>query len=233
MALTATYNRIIDLARSFGTRHAQIAKFEVGNLEQLDADTDKKTDGVYLMFDIERMTPIDGEVQYTLIAYIMDMVLRGEEQVLNRFQSVTNVHNDTMLIALDMLSFFRGVGSGTSSTNCVGVYEDLDLIKRNISIEPFYVKTRNGYAGVELRFDIKVPYDWDRGVLPLDIQSGGVVPSDTINITIQDTSQTVIELFSGLTPSTQTLVLSNAYLVTTAIQVVNQGDGQVGIIQVV
>lgn len=181
MALSVTYNRIIDLAENFGTRHAQISEFQVGS-EPIDIDWKKKTNGVYFLFDITNIVPAIHEITYELSCVFMDINNKGEELVGYEQQTRTNIHNDTMLIALDFISFLRGVSSGSDSTNCVNIYEDIDVNFNTVSIEPFDSKGRTSYVGQALTMSIKAPYDYDRASLPFDITSGAVVPTSPYNV---------------------------------------------------
>ena len=181
MALSVTYNRIIDIAESFGTRHAQISEFQVGS-DPIDIDWKKKTNGVYFLFGINAITPAQHEITYDLSCVFMDVNNKGEDLVDYRQQTRTNIHNDCMLIALDFVSYLRGVSSGTAETNCVDVYEDIDVLFNTISIEPFESKGRSGFAGQALTMQIKAPCDYDRASVPFDISSGGVVPATPYNV---------------------------------------------------
>jgi hypothetical protein len=174
VALSVTYNRVIDVAKSFGTRHAQISEFQVGT-DPEDVDWKKATNGVYMLFAITRIVPAINELTYEMAAIFMDVNNKGEELVDYRQQTLTNIHNDTVLIALDFLAFWEGVGIGDSGSNCVSIAENVSLERGSISLEPFEIKGRSGYAGTTLSFTLTAPYDYDRRSIPLDIAEGASV----------------------------------------------------------
>lgn len=231
MAISITYNKIIEIIRNFADRHGQIAEFQWGRSPE-DLDWDKKENGVVFLTTITRAIPSNGQIVYFLDSYILDMVNRGENLLDGAVPTMANVHNDAMLIATDLVSFLLGVSGGSANDNCVSLAYDIDVDKNNIQIEPLQMYGRNLYSGVRLQYRLFAPFDWDRASIPLDVAGGSPVTPSTINITVRDTANTLVELFAGLAPETQTLILANAYLITDAIQVVNEGDGQVGIIQV-
>lgn len=233
MALTGTFNRILNLAENFGTRHAQIRRFQIGRVPE-DLDTDKKVNGIYMLFEVVRMSLSRGTFTYTIQGAFYDQNNRGADEIGHRQPTVNDIYNDTMLVALDFISYFRGVGSGSSANNCLGIYENLDIDDASVNIEPFEHIGRHGYAGMVASFNLKVPFDYSRSQIPLDVAGGGVVPADTITITVNDSLSELIQIFGSLAPTTQILTLSDAFLVgVDGIQCVNEGDGQVAIIQTI
>jgi hypothetical protein len=175
MAISVTYNKIIQIIRSFADRHGQVAEFQVG-ISPDDLDWDKKENGVVFLTNTTRVIPSNGQIEYFLETYILDMVNRGENLEDGIVPTIGNVHNDTMLIATDLVSFILGVGSGNSTDNCVGISEDITIDGRNIEIEPLQMYGRNLYAGVKVSYRILAPFDWDRASIPLDVTGGSPVP---------------------------------------------------------
>ena len=232
MALSATYNRILNIAENFGTRHAQIRKFAIGDNPE-DIGEDKGINGMYMLFNISSTYARAGSVYYSLAAMIIDVAGRKGAKKNSRQPRITNVLNDTFLVALDFVTFWKGSGLGAVDTNCLELFEESVLQESTIQIQPVRHAGHNDYTGMLVSFDVQVPFNYDRSALPLDVSGGSPVPSDTINITVQDAASTLIEVFNNLTPITQTIALSNAYLIgSDGIQVVNEGDGEIAIIQV-
>lgn len=233
MGLATTYNKIIAVARSFADRHAQIKEFQSGrDLDEIDWK--KKENGVYAFFDITQARPSRGSLTYSISYIFMDMKNKGEDLQNGSIPTIKEVYNDTLLIALDFTGFMYGIEGGGANGSCDPVWDlDLDFDENSITIEPFEFYGKHEYVGQALTMDIVVPFTFDYTDIPIDVSGGSPVPpTGLIDITVRDTANALVEIFSNLNPVTQELLLANAYLITDAIQVVNEGDGQVGIIQV-
>jgi len=232
MAISITYNKIIEIIRNFADRHGQIAEFQWGRSPE-DLDWDKKENGVVFLTTITRAIPSNGQIVYSLESYILDMVNRGEALLEGAVPTMANVHNDAMLIATDLVSFLLGVSGGNTNDNCVSLAYDIDVDKNNIQIEPLQMYGRNLYSGVRLQYRLFAPFDWDRASIPLDVAGGSPVTPSTIDISVFDSDNVLIQLFADLPPETQSIILANAYLIVDSIQSVNEGDNQVAIIQAI
>lgn len=143
----STYKEVIDLFRSICTSQLAVKQFTVGQLSDIDVQTDTAPFVRYpLVFMIPQQSSMDrfGKVLLGFSFMVMDIAKNNDEQL------TIDTHNNTFLIMQDIFSKFV-------LTDWLTVGANIDT---PIYITPFVERFNNNLAGwsAEISVEIQSPF---------------------------------------------------------------------------
>ena len=183
------YKTIIEDLRTICEAHLQINSFGVGDIRQLgyflqlNTDDDKvkgdnegsKSPKYPLVFVIPQPISRDRRtIQYSFNVLVMDII---NQDMSNEIQ----VHNDTLMIAEDILAQF-GYGVDASSGNYYDKYE----IVTPTTITPFSESFDDYVSGVNLQLTLLIDSPLDRCIAPIESLSNHLLQEDGGDVLQED-----------------------------------------------
>jgi len=179
MAVKTTYRGLLELIQRFADNHNQVKYFQVGS--PFDMDWAKKTDGVILFALLERSSVREGYETFSMRVLIMDLLSTGKELIEGERQNGEDVINDCLLIADDLLATLDKINYEVE--DIINLSYAVALTKNSIQRNAFYQRFENLYAGVDMTFDMQVPYDFDFCSIPF-ISSSPIPVSPCLPVSI-------------------------------------------------
>jgi len=159
-------------------------------------DWEKKTDGVILFALLDRSTVRQGEEIYSMRVLIMDLLSTGKELIDGERQNAEDIINDCLLISDDLLATLDKIGY--SVEDVINLEYSIALDKNTIARGTYVQRFENLYAGVDLTFDIQVPYDFDFCSVPFISSSPSPVsPCLPVSILNLETGALIASVPSG------------------------------------
>jgi hypothetical protein len=142
-----TYKELADYLRSLALSHAAVHQFQIGDISDIDVQTNKLTPTEYpIVFMVPQLSSLDrgGKVLFGFSLIVADIAKNQEDLQIN-------THNNTLMIMQDLLSRIL-----------LTDWEVVDVnLETPVNIVPFVERFNNNLAGwtAEINLELRSPFN--------------------------------------------------------------------------
>jgi len=158
-----TLKNIISVLNQFQSNHAQIREILRGT--PYDVDSSQSVDGVQMLWSLDNLTGVpENGVSYNLTAFFMEQVTE-----VNNPSNTESVMNECILICTDLINYLNAYDYAQFSDDKALNIE----LERNWLITPFEERFNSLYTGAFVNLTINSNYNYNRCVIPTNIEGVG------------------------------------------------------------